>query len=329
MSVDVGQTSATRPMATTEALPTEADAAEIVRRVSGRGVESIRRFPTGLAHWVYDVRMPDGSGVVVRLGTRDQRGDFLGALHWSKTLRPFAVPLPQILAYGDYRDQPYLVLERLSGQDLGQAYRSLTSPERRSIAEEICRIQRIVGALPEGPGFGYLRLPDEPGRESWADVIEAELARSRRRIERAGLVSRDSVDRVTTRARQFQSYFSRVRPTPFLDDITTKNVLVHAGRLSGIVDVDCLCFGDSLFTVALTRASLLASADDPEYTDHWCDLLALTTEQHHALRFYTALFCVGFMSEFGQRFSQGVQQLDREHLARLEKLLKETLNDIE
>ena len=309
--------------------PTETDAAEVVRRFSGKNIESIRRFPTGLAHWVYDVRMQDGSGVVVRLGTPDQRGDFDGALHWSNTLRPLAVPLPELLAHGDYRDRPYLVLERLDGHDLGQVYRSLTSPERRSIAEEVHRVQRIVADLPEGPGYGFIRLPGDSARKSWGHVIEDSLARSHTRIEAANLVRPDSSDRVARRARQFRSYFSRVRPTPFLDDVTTKNVIVHAGRLSGIVDVDWLCFGDSLFTVALTRTALLASGDDPEYTDHWCNVLDLTNEQHDAVRFYTALFCIDFMSEFGHRFNQDVQQLDRERLTLLENILNESLNDIE
>ncbi|OYT92909.1 MAG: hypothetical protein CFE43_06445 [Burkholderiales bacterium PBB3] len=308
--------------------PTETDAAEVVRRFSGRGVESIRRFPTGLAHWVYDVRMQDGSGVVVRLGTPDQRGDFHGALHWSKTLRPLAVPLPELFAHGDYRGKPYLVLERLNGDDLGQVYGSLTSPERRLIAEEVCQIQRIVVGLPEGPGYGFLRLPGDPARKSWGDVIEDSLVRSHTRIEAADLVGSGSGDRVARYATQFRSYFSRVRPTPFLDDVTTKNVIVHAGRLSGIVDVDWLCFGDSLFTVALTRTALLAAGEDPEYTDHWCDVLELTNEQHDAVRFYTALFCVDFISEFGHRFNQDVQQLDRERLTLLENILNESLNDI-
>jgi len=35
------------------------------------------------------------------------------------------------------------------------------------------------------------------------------------------------------------------------------------------------------------------------------------------------------MSEFGQRFNQGVQQLDAERLARLERLVSENLSDIE
>ncbi len=186
-----------------------------------------------------------------------------------------------------------------------------------------------MGALPEGPGYGFLRLPNEAGRASWSAVIDASLARSRTRIEAAGLVGTDAVDRLARQARRFQSYYSRVRPTPFLDDATTKNVIVHAGRLSGIVDVDWLCFGDSLFTVGLTRASLLAAGEDPEYTDHWCHLLALSSEQHSAVRFYTALFCADFMSEFGQRFSQGVQRPDSDRLARLESLLDENLNDSE
>lgn len=309
--------------------PTEADAAEVVRRVLGIGPESIRRFTTGLAHWVYDVQMPDGSGTVVRLGTPDQGSDFQGALHWSKTLRPLAVPLPALLAHGDYRGKPYLVLERLNGDDLGQVYRSLTSPARRSIAEDICQIQRIVAGLPEGPGYGFIRVPGEPSRKSWSDVIEGSLARSHTRMEAAKLVSPGLGDRVTKYATKFRSYFSRVRPTPFLDDITTKNVLVHAGRLSGIVDVDWLCFGDSLFTVALTRTALLATGDDTEYTDHWCNLLDLTQEQHDAVRFYTALFCVDFMSEFGHRFNQDVHQFDLERLTLLQHILNESLDDIE
>lgn len=309
--------------------PTESDAAEIARDLSGKKPDSIRRFPMGIAHWVYDIRLPGGASMVVRLGMANQRNDFLGALHWSRTLRPLGVPLPELLAHGEYQGHPYLVLERLDGEDLGPAYGSLTSAERKSIAEEVSRVQRTVETLPEGPGYGFLRLPTDPGRQSWSEVIEASLARSSGRIEAAGLLSVDPIPRVAAQARQFQLYFSRVRPKPFLDDITTKNVLVYAGRLSGIVDVDWLCFGDSLWTVALTRAALLGSAADPEYTDHWCKLLDLSEEQHRVLRFYTALVCVDFMSEVGQRFNQDEPQVDLERLERLEEILNDQLSGAE
>ena len=53
----------------------------------------------------------------------------------------------------------------------------------------------------------------------------------------------DSVRKVANCATRFERYFAQIRPTPFLDDTTTKNVIVHEGKLSGIVDVDWICFG--------------------------------------------------------------------------------------
>lgn len=309
--------------------PTEGDAAEIARDIIGKEPHSIRRFPMGIAHWVYDVRVPGGSGFVVRLGMANQRDDFLGAILWSRTLRPLGVPLPALIADGDYKGHPYLVLERLEGEDLGQVYSSLSSAEREAIVQQVCEVQRIVEALPEGRGYGFLRLRTDPVRPSWSDVIEDSLARSRGRIEAAGLISVDPVHRVAAHAGQFQPYFSSVRAKPFLDDMTTKNVLVNAGRLSGIVDVDWLCFGDSLFTVGLTRTALLSSGADPEYTDHWCKILDLSEEQRRVIRFYTALFCIDLMSEFGQGFNQGTQQLDLERLERVERILNDHLRDDE
>lgn len=310
-----------------EERPTEIDACDIARSVYGKIPDSIRRFSAGIGHWVYDVRMPCGSKIVVKLGTADQRNDFLGALHWSKTLRPLGVPLPEVFAHGEHRGLPYVVLERLDGEDLGQVYNSLTLAERKSIAEEVCRVQQIVGAMPEGKGYGFVRLPWEPCHESWADVIAASLARSRGRIETAGLVSTRPIDRVEAHAKRFHEYFRRVRPTPFLDDVTTKNVLVHARRFSGIVDVDWLCFGDPLFTVALTRAALLSSEAAPDYTDHWCKVLGVSSEQHRVILFYTAVFCVDFISELGQRFNDNGARFDREKVSHLEQILNKHLDE--
>jgi len=311
-----------------EQRPTEADAAAIAQGLRGSAPESVQRFSTGIGHWVYDVRMPDGTSVVVRMGTPDQRPDFEGALHWSKTLRPLGVPLPELLEHGEFQAFPYLTLQRLPGEDLGRVYASLSSAERRTVAEAVWQVQARVGALPVGTGFGFLRLPTERGHQSWHDVVNASLDRSRRRIESAGLLSSEVVERVLRHSKQFHAYFSRIRPTPFLDDITTKNVLVHAGKFSGIVDVDWLCFGDPLFTVGLTSTALLSAGHDPEYTEHWCDFLDLNAEQRRVVRFYTALFCVDFMSEFGQSFNGDIAPPDLDQLAHLERLMNRQLDEI-
>ena len=95
-----------------------------------------------------------------------------------------------------------------------------------------------------------------------------------------------------------------MKPTCFLDDITTKNVIINNGVLSGIVDVDSLAFGDSLLTVALTKVSLLSSGYDTEYTDYWTERLDLDTKQKKALDLYSAIFCLDFLSEEGQVFNK-------------------------
>jgi aminoglycoside phosphotransferase (APT) family kinase protein len=108
----------------------------------------------------------------------------------------------------------------------------------------------------------------------------------------------------------------------FLHDITTKNVIVDGARLSGIVDVDDLCFGDPLLQVGLTRMALLASDHSATYADAWIDLLGPRREQVAALDFYTALFCIDFMAELGRRFNRAEPQpVEKTYVERLRTLL--------
>jgi aminoglycoside phosphotransferase len=308
--------------------PSEDDATDIARKYRAGDLLSVTRFTTGLAHWVYDVRYADGASIVVRLTKAKYRHAFEGAVHWSKVLRPLSVPLPELLEHGEHRRLPYLILERLPGEDLGVVYEKLSSTERAAIASEVCRVQQLVATLPEGTGYGSVNLPDGPQHPTWRSFLGELLTQSAQRIEAARAIGTEVVDRVAQAAGPLQGYFDAVRPTPFLDDATTKNVLVHEGRFSGIVDVDELGFGDPLLTIGLTRASLLAAGRDCEYTDFWSDALAVSEQQRKALRFYTALFLVVFMSEQGQRFNRDIVPPDHVVLARLHALLDAELRSL-
>ena len=307
-------------------VPSEREAAEIALAYRGCAVASVVRFPMGLAHWVYDVAFSTGDRIVVRLTKPELRRAMLGAVHWSTVLRPLGVPLPELLAHGEHRGFPYVVLERLAGEDLGLVYERLTSAQRQDVAGEVCRVQQLVATLPNGSGYGSLSLPTDPHHPTWRGYVDEILSASRQRIEEAGVVSTRAVDRVEQAAAQLDQYFASIRPRPFLDDATTKNVLVHEGRFSGLVDVDELGFGDSLLTIGLTRASLLAAGRDSEYTDFWLAELSATAEQRTAIAFYTALFIVVFMSEQGQRFNRDIAPPDMALLARLELLLEQNLH---
>jgi aminoglycoside phosphotransferase (APT) family kinase protein len=185
-------------------------------------------------------------------------------------------------------------------------YPALSAAQKRALAARIVGIQACVGeALPEGRGFGYVLDPEAPFPfASWPELVRAALARSRKRIARAGIVTGDPVSEVERAAARVADHLAAVRPRPFLDDTTTKNVIVERGALSGIVDVDVVCYGDPLFPLALTRCALRNEGFALDYADAWADALALDAAQVRALRFYTALFCTDLLGEYGARFNR-------------------------
>ncbi len=70
--------------------------------------------------------------------------------------------------------------------------------------------------------------------------------------------------------------------------------------------MDEVCYGDPLWTVALTQMALLQQGADLDYIHAWTAVLKLTGEQHRVLHFYTAVFCLVFLSELGQTYNQAV-----------------------
>ena len=293
---------------TPQGSPDQDVARRIVEEVIGGAIAHIARFTTGLAHFVYDVRLSDGRRLVVRLTRPEQAGEFTGARYWYERLRPLGIPLPELLyedVWGTRHGFPIMLLERLPGTDLGHVYAGLSDEQKRRISAWVAELQRRTATLPPGPGFGYAMSYGDPDLlPTWRAVILGSLERSRRRIQSAGAVAVEAVERVEARLAGFEDYLSQIEPVPFLHDTTTKNVIIdEGGNPTGIVDVDSICFGDPLWTLALTRMALLAHGQDTDYVDHWERHLSLTAEQRRASLFYTAIHCAAFLSELGQPFN--------------------------
>jgi len=317
----------------THCLPNKQHVAQIVERVRNESVLTVARFASGSRHFVYDVVTESRQNFVVRIATPENKEFLMGAMYWYTLLKPKGVQLPNVL-YSDMEVTtspfPYLIIERLAGTDLGIVYPQLSKDEKKILAGEMAHIQEIAGTLPLGKGFGFVGgYESSCFQRTWIDVLYSSLDRSRKRIQTIGAVDSRHVDRVAEKIEKYESYFSQVSPKCFLDDITTKNVIVHGGRLSGIVDVDCVCFGDNLFTIALTRMSLLNTGFDLDYINYWCDAANLRENQKEVLQFYTALFCVDFMSELGQVFNKEKPQLVKvEDTQRLSGILDILLQQI-
>ena len=125
------------------------------------------------------------------------------------------------------------------------------------------------------------------------------------------------------------AHFESIRPRAFLDDITTKNVLIHEGNLAGIVDVDEICFGDRIAPIGLTKASLLSRGFVIDYIDYWSEALHLNEVERKALDFYAAASAFCFLAEQGQRFNRdGPVSVNTDEVRKLESLFDELIVNV-
>lgn len=307
--------------------PTASDAAKVGRSRLGMDPVEIRRFLTGLCHHVFSVMTADGQKFVVRIATPSTKRLLAGGIYWNEFLRPIGVPLPRIIASCLEPSEiqfAFVILEQLPGSDLGEIYQSLSTSEKLQIASEVVGIQKKVSVLPEAAGFGPAYSYSEPPEyRGWDAAVLAILEREQQRMNQSNHPGSSYLTRARQILSRYESYFATVRPVPFLDDTTTKNVLVDQGRLTGVVDVDHVYFGDPLLTIGLTQTALLAHGHDVDYVEHWMNLLDLTEQQRQIVNAYNLLFCVVFMSELGQRFNRDAQpEIDLEKLDRLESIFE-------
>ncbi len=283
-------------------VPNATIAGNLAATAVGRPPVEVRRFSTGLHHYVFEAKFEDRAPVVVRIAAEHSRSAMLGAYTLSNLLRPQGVPLPKIIAEGLNHRFPHLVLERFPGTDLWDVIRDLSGRSLERIAAKVAGAQKDTARTASAGRYGYAVAPADAPRERWSQVLQDNLARSRKRISAAGLFDLGPVDAVETMVSAARAELDALPPIPFLHDTTTKNVIVTpGGAFSGIVDVDDLCFGDPRYVIALTLASLTAFDGPVRYVDAWMKLANLRDDK--LFRLYVALFIVDFMSGHGQAFN--------------------------
>jgi aminoglycoside phosphotransferase (APT) family kinase protein len=277
-------------------------AAAIASRVTGCAAAAVKRFTTGARHHVFDIGFKDRPPVVVRIGDPPAWAEMAGAIYLSGLLRPRGVPLPAILAADVQAEQPWLVLERLPGTDLGAVIAGLADSQLGQIAASVAQVQAITAQTHTAGRYGYAVRPEQALQSAWSQVLDAHLARSQRRIAAAGLFDAGLVDRVQDELAFMRDVIDGMAPTPFLHDTTTRNVIVTPeGGFSGIVDVDDLCFGDPRYPAALTMAVLMAQGGPVGYVKAWLRHAGQTEDRVFWL--YVAGFLLDLMSEHGLTFN--------------------------
>ena len=263
----------------------------------------IIRNTVGLAGYVYTVVFND-TKYVIKIS--DDKNLILGSTYWLNKVKDLDIPAPCVIAENLVNAPYYFVMSFIPGKDLGLVYSSLLKSEKKIIAKKIIGFQKEIKKLPMAKGFGSLNSYEDSENicSSWEESLLNDINRAEEAIINNGIFSVEYVLKLKKIVPYFKEYFNSIKPEPFLDDITTKNVLIHEGKLSGIIDLDWISFGDEVLFLGLVTMALLSMKADLDYADYLKDEMNLNEMQERALKFYVLMFCVIFMSEKGMCFNQ-------------------------
>lgn len=256
--------------------------------------KNITRCAVGQGNYVFIVELSERK-VVVRCS--EEVGAYKDTIYWLEKLEAIDVPVPRVLGKGKLEDYEYLILTYFEGQDIGLVYNELTAEEKGEIAKTVVEIQNKVSEV---------RLENIPADWSWkASFVDDMLIRAKERIIANGCYFEpEKVERLIEVAKrpELAVYFAGIQPVAYLDDISTKNLIIHEGRVTGVIDIDWMGVGDKLTYVAMTKMALMNMGCDTDYVTYLLNEMQLTEIEKKAFAFYTLLFCVDFMGERGMWF---------------------------
>ena len=155
---------------------------------------------------------------------------------------------------------------------------------------------------------------------NWNVFIDTMLYRAEGRIKTYQYFDINKIATIKKLQCELQEYLDKVRPTPYLDDISTKNLLICDGKLSGIIDIDWIGMGDMLTFVALTRVALLNMDLDTKYIDYLLDEIHPNAVEYKAFVFYCLVYCVDFMGERGMQFLDKTIPVNKSIIKRLDDI---------
>lgn len=288
--------------------------------------DKIQRFELGYGNYVYKISFNEEEFVLRMNFGREAYKD---TIYWLEKLKPLDLPVPEVISKGIYKEISYLILTYIQGDDLGNVYSALSEYDKRDISREIVQIQSKVSTLPQNRGYGYLTsYEDDNYKSSWKEVIIEHLDRSRNRIKENKIFDDKKVDSIEELLSQYDEYFSNIKPTPFLDDLSSKNILINKGKVSGVIDFDWICFGDKLYYVALTNMALISLGYDTAYVDYLMEEMKASDTEKNILRLYTLIFCADFMSEKGMKFKDEVVEVNEYEVELLNEVYEEIYGEL-
>lgn len=267
----------------------------LVRDVLGVEPVAVEHMTYGHNSVTYDVQLPERH-VMMRM--HQSASVFAHTEHNIATLAQLGLPVPHIISSDltmTHVPFAYMMLEKIPGRDLRYELTTMTHAQMTALAQQIVAFQHKVMALPIGRGYGFVEIGGQGPFSSWLALVKDAIEKPYE-VLRCGPMG-DRIPDLNKKLRQFAAYLEQVPPTCFLDDLTTKNVLIQHGELQGCIDFDCVCYGDPLFNLSLTQTGVVSDVGEPGlfYIEELCRLWQLTAQQRQIVNFYSAIHALDFL----------------------------------
>lgn len=276
-------------------------------------LKKINRCTIGYGNYVYIVECMEKNYV---LRCSEEKDAYKGTIYWLRVLEPLDIPTPSVIAQGKYEKYEYLILTYMKGQDIGIMYPALTDADKRRIAKDVVRIQNEVSKI---------HIEDIKKEWNWTEYILSMLHRAKERIEYNRYFNSERVDILFEQMSLLSDYFAEIKPVPYLDDISSKNILIEDKMISGIIDIDWMGLGDKLTFAALTNMAFLDLGYDTDYVKYILEEMQVDGAEKKAFLFYTLMYCVDFMGERGMRFMDKTIEVNGEIVNRLNRIYDELI----
>jgi aminoglycoside phosphotransferase (APT) family kinase protein len=278
-----------------ETVLNENEAIELTAAVMGvQPLRALRQPLSNSGKAIFRMDLPDNRSVALRTSVRPKT--FAFTRHNLEVLRLLGLPVPIVLSAGSTGSGgSYIFLSWLPGQDLVYELAAMNRSQMSRLAEQWVDCQRRVGKLPEAARFGWAPIGRSGTFTEWTQVF-GESGSTTTEEDRTALAPLRA--RLRSVRADLESYFRSVRPLCFLDDLTVKNLLVADGELTGIIDVDFVCYGDPLLALGTTLCGIVSDVGPAGefYGEELIRFWAPLPEQLRALRFYAALWAIGVLS---------------------------------
>jgi hypothetical protein len=265
-----------------------------------------QRLTTGRKNFVVAITTHNNE-FVIRMTTKEHKNTYEAAIYWQSKLLPIGVPLAKFIATdleGQYSPYPTLIMQRAPGDDLCNVYKDLSADTKQRLARQMVNIHNKTEVLPLGSQYGFATSYEQGDKyKSWYEFLLARIELCQQILDKTTIFPQNTISRILAIANNLQADLLAVTAKPFLWDTSERNVIIDHDKISAIIDVDKMCFGDPLFVLGLTYVALESLGFDTIYTDAWATLLNLDHEAQLRLEFYRLFYTVWNMRGYANMVS--------------------------